>query len=326
MRKRRCASSRVIRPPRPSRPPCATTPARCACRPGLQHEQLAVLDGELDVAHVAVVGLERVHDARRVRPAQSGKWTASWSSGNVLRTPATTSSPWALSRKSPTAPALAGRRIAGECDAGARVVAGVAEHHHLHVDGGTEVVGDPLDAAVVTGAPTVPRPEHGGNRLLELLPRIARERPSRLVGDGDLQHRDEVLETDQVEGAGVLDAVHRQHPLDGAVQAVAVDLEHDAGRTGRAGGGRRRRRTTGRRSARRGRSATSAVRPRLRTVSIMPGIENAAPERTETSSGRSGSPKRWPVAVSSSPTTTRSSSTRPSGMSPSRGRHGRRRW
>ena len=34
-------------------------------------------------------------------------------------------------------------------------------------------------------------------------------------------------------------------------------------------------------------------------VSIIPGIETAAPERTETSSGFSPSPKCFPVAVSS---------------------------
>ena len=43
-------------------------------------------------------------------------------------------------------------------------------------------------------------------------------------------------------------------------------------------------------------STVSSLRPRLSTVSIMPGIEARAPERTETSSGRSGSPKLAPTA------------------------------
>ncbi len=42
-----------------------------------------------------------------------------------------------------------------------------------------------------------------------------------------------------------------------------------------------------------------SLRPRLRTVSIMPGIEALAPERTESSSGSDGSPKRLPVSCSS---------------------------
>ena len=36
----------------------------------------------------------------------------------------------------------------------------------------------------------------------------------------------------------------------------------------------------------------------LRTVSIMPGMENLAPDRTDTSSGSSGSPSRRPIAFS----------------------------
>jgi hypothetical protein len=41
----------------------------------------------------------------------------------------------------------------------------------------------------------------------------------------------------------------------------------------------------------------SSLRPRFNTVSIIPGIETRAPERTETSSGRCGSPKPTPIAL-----------------------------
>ena len=34
---------------------------------------------------------------------------------------------------------LAGGGVAGEADAGARIIVTVAEHHRLHVDGGAEV-------------------------------------------------------------------------------------------------------------------------------------------------------------------------------------------
>ncbi len=46
-------------------------------------------------------------------------------------------------------------------------------------------------------------------------------------------------------------------------------------------------------------STDSSLRPRLRTVSIMPGMENLAPERTETSSGSLASPIVLPMAFSS---------------------------
>jgi len=39
-------------------------------------------------------------------------------------------------------------------------------------------------------------------------------------------------------------------------------------------------------------------RPTLRTVSIMPGIEERAPDRTETKSGSFGSPKDVPMVSS----------------------------
>ena len=41
--------------------------------------------------------------------------------------------------------------------------------------------------------------------------------------------------------------------------------------------------------------AVSSFRPMLSTVSIMPGMENLAPERQETSSGLAGSPNFLPV-------------------------------
>ena len=42
-------------------------------------------------------------------------------------------------------------------------------------------------------------------------------------------------------------------------------------------------------------SATSSLRPMSSTVSIIPGIENLAPERHDSSSGSDDSPKRFPA-------------------------------
>ena len=49
-------------------------------------------------------------------------------------------------------------------------------------------------------------------------------------------------------------------------------------------------------------------------MSIIPGIETAAPERTETSSGSSSEPKRLPVRSSSRRTCSSTSSSRPVGQ------------
>ena len=80
---------------------------------GLQHPQLALLDREFEVLHVAVVLFERVVDARELgvglaaasSPSTACRSPASTRAASVIscgvRMPATTSSPWALMRNSP---------------------------------------------------------------------------------------------------------------------------------------------------------------------------------------------------------------------------------
>jgi hypothetical protein len=64
-------------------------------------------------------------------------------------------------------------------------------------------------------------------------------------------------------------------------------------------------------------TATS-FNPTFRIVSIIPGIEIAAPDRTETSSGSAVSPKRFPVVCSSRARCSATSSSSPAGSPPSR--------
>ncbi len=67
---------------------------------------------------------------------------------------------------------LAGVRVAGERDAGARVVAHVAEDHRHDVHGRAQVVGDLVVLAVVAGALAEPGREDGLDREVELLVRV----------------------------------------------------------------------------------------------------------------------------------------------------------
>ena len=53
-------------------------------------------------------------------------------------------------------------------------------------------------------------------------------------------------------------------------------------------------------------------------MSIIPGIETGAPDRTLTSKGSAASPNRRPTAASTSAIRARSSSSRPSGQPPAR--------
>ena len=64
---------------------------------------------------------------------------------------------------------LAGGGVAGERNAGAGVIAQVAEDHQLNVDRGAPGVGDVVHAAIDIGAGVVPGAEHGLDGAHELL-------------------------------------------------------------------------------------------------------------------------------------------------------------
>ena len=142
--------------------------------------------------------------------------------------PATTSSPWALIEEVAVGAGRAGARVAGEGHAGAGAVVAVAEHHGLHVDGGAEVVGDALAAAVGLGPGRLPAAEHGLDRAAELGLRVLREGGAGVGLDGGLVLLDQRLEGLGRElgvgghaevGLGLLERV---------VERLAGDVEHDA--------------------------------------------------------------------------------------------------
>ncbi len=70
---------------------------------------------------------------------------------------------------------FAARRIARERHAGAGLLAGVAEDHRLHIDGGAPLGGDVVFATINDGAVIHPGAEHGADGAFELLPGIVRK-------------------------------------------------------------------------------------------------------------------------------------------------------
>ena len=192
---------------------------------GLQHPQPPALDRELDVAHVAVALLQRRHDlhqaverrrvellelGQRHRVADAGDDVLALGVGQVVTVDA----------------ALAGGRVAGEGDAGARVGAQVAEHHRHDVDRGAQAVRNVLAAPVEPGARRVPRVEDGVDRQVELLARGLRELPAGLLADHALVGRDDLLQVGRVQvqvvdgAAGLLDGVEHR------VEMFALDPEN----------------------------------------------------------------------------------------------------
>ncbi len=158
---------------------------------GLEHPELAPLDGELDVAHVVVVLLQRRHDPEQLvmRPlvdllhVGQGDGVADARDDVLALRVLQVVAVHAL---------VARRRVAREGHAGTRVVAEVAEDHRLHVHGGAETFLEPLLAAVERGALGVPRVEDGAHRQVELLPWVLREVAARMLGDGALEGLDQL--------------------------------------------------------------------------------------------------------------------------------------
>ena len=193
---------------------------------------------------------------------------------------------------------VAGGRVAGEGDPGARVVAAVAEDHRLHVHGRAEVLLDPLLAAVEDGALGVPGVEDGAHGEVELLARVLRELAPGVLGDGVLERLDQLAQVVDAEVGVGLGATVLLQLVEGRGRTPRSRCRARSRRTSGAAGGRSPSRTA-RRWLWSARPRTdSSLRPTLRTVSIIPGIENFAPERTLTRSGSAASPSRRPIASS----------------------------
>ena len=141
---------------------------------GLKQEETTLLDRELDVLHVLVVGLEPREVAQELRV---GLGDVVGQRREVLRVAGAGDDVLALGVGQEVARGGRFSRplVAAEGDPGARAVAPVSEDHLLDVDRGAPIVGDAVDPAVGDSAPSVPGVEDRGDRLPELLPGLGRE-------------------------------------------------------------------------------------------------------------------------------------------------------
>ena len=195
-------------------------------RAGLEHVELAALDRELEVLDVAVVLLELLADPLELgvdrrhvglhladlgRRPDAGHDVLALGVGQVLA----------------EEDLLAGVRVAGERDAGARVVAHVAEDHGHDVDRGAQVVGDLLVVAVVDRALAEPAGEDGLDRQVELLVRVAREVAPGVLADDPLGLLDDLAQGGGVEVGVLLGAVALLGGVEGVVEALALHVHDD---------------------------------------------------------------------------------------------------
>ncbi len=141
---------------------------------GLQHEELATLDGVLHILHITIVifqGLGDLHELvihfRHLLMQLRDGLRRTDASHNVLAL--------CVQQVLAVQLLLAGGGVTGEGNAGAGSLAHVAEDHGLHVNGSAPVAGNVVHAAIVNSTRIVPRTEHGLDGLHQLFLRILGE-------------------------------------------------------------------------------------------------------------------------------------------------------
>ena len=188
---------------------------------GLQHVQVAVLDGELHILHIAEVVLQTgsdldkliVHLRHLILQVADGRRSAH-ACDDVL----------ALCIDQVLAHQLlcAGGGVTGECNASAGTVAGVAECHLLHVDSGAPLVGDLVHLAVDVCTGVIPAAEHGLDSLDQLITGILGERLALVLLIDLLEDAHQFLQVIGSQVHVVLDAL-------GFLHLVDLDLEQALG-------------------------------------------------------------------------------------------------
>ena len=197
----------------------------------LQHVQHAVLDGELEILHVPIVFLQPAGDLAelridlghlilqlrdRLRRADAGHDVLALGVQQIL----------AVELSGP------GGRVARESDAGAGSLPFVAEDHRLHVDGGSEVLGDVVLLAVEDRPVVVPRAKDGVARHVELRPRVlGKVAPGPLAND-PLEGSGQSLEVLRREIEVGLDPLLALQPADLVFEFVLGDVEDDVAEHG----------------------------------------------------------------------------------------------
>ncbi len=204
---------------------------------GLQHEELALFDGELDILHVPVMLLQGLLDLHQLGVALGEhllhRREGAVAAGLVDRLRGASAGhhvlPLGIDQELAEEDILAGGGIAGKGDAGGAVFAHVAENHRLDIDRGPPVGGDVVELAVGDGAGVHPGTENSTDRPPELLLGILREVTAKLFLDLVLEQADQLLEVVGGEIGVALHAALLLHLFEEVLENVAVEVEHDVG-------------------------------------------------------------------------------------------------
>ncbi len=202
-------------------------PSGALSHPGLQHPELALVDGELGVAHIPVVGFQTGKDVGELF-VDPGKPILQGGQGQGVSDPRHHVLALGIDEEIAVGALRPCCRIAGEAHAGAGVVVAVAEDHGLDVDRGAQIVRDPLAVAVRPGPGPVPGLEHRLDGAPQLVFGVLRER----MADRRLDHLLVFVGQVSQGRGGQLRVGGHAGPLLGRVERLveggAVDAENDA--------------------------------------------------------------------------------------------------
>ncbi len=201
----------------------------------LQHPELALLDGELEVQHVAVVGLHAVHVPEQLLE-QGGEAVTDRGERFGVAHPGDDVLTLGVEQEVAVGDVLPRGGVAGEGHAGAGVVVAVAEDHRLDVDRGAELVADLLALAVGDRPVAVPRAEHRVDRGVELGAGVLGERLLGVLADRPLVAGAQRLPRCGAELGDVGDTLGSLGGVLGLVEHVAIDAAHDLAEHGQQPG------------------------------------------------------------------------------------------
>ena len=210
---------------------------------GLKHPQFTLLDGEFDIAHIAVMILERQENALELLTSRL-EARGGLEVGDGLSVADAGDDVLTLGVNQKVTVELLGAigRIARKGDAGRRGLAFVAKSHGLDVDGSAELVGNAMLFAVDAGALVHPAAKDGLDGKAQLELRIVRE--DGLAVDNlelGIQGSLDVLGEDALEGLDeLLQVLGRKLGIDanagdqaslgqGVLKQVGIDTHNDVG-------------------------------------------------------------------------------------------------
>ena len=207
---------------------------------GLQHVELALLHGEFEVLHVAVMRLElranpvelrehlrhRLFHRRVIAAASLARRPCQRQRG---ADPGDDILALGIDQIFAVEAVLAGRGVAREGDAGGAVLAHVAEHHRLHIHRRAPACGNAVEPPVGRRACIHPAVEDGADGPPQLIVRVLRKRPLGLFLDDFLIGRDERFQIVAGKAGVVEHAAAKLQLLERVLEQPVIDLHHHVG-------------------------------------------------------------------------------------------------